>query len=836
MLGKRALGAWGSALLLTVAACGDGGGTDEDGGVALRDGGMGGGEGGIPLGDAGPPPDPDPLEIDWLDRGAPDIAPPEIPWAAGGDPITWTCPEGWREATVDGIGVCEPFPEGGPIECPDGLAQYPGTGGCAPIGDGCPAIGQDFADTTGVDPSTRLLYVDRTVEVDGDGSLAMPFRTLSSALDAATASSLIVFGRGEFFVDRAWPAGVSVLGRCADETFLVGDDAAANPYIVDVASGDVTITGVTLGPSEALGAARVSGATSSLTLNGVAFRRLVGAPSALLAADGATLRVDRLFVNTIEFPSDTMVDGGGLLLGAAAPTPVREGSLLSVEGGATAAVATASVQGVRGMGVDVTGTGSSATLEDVAIVGTQVAMLNADAATARAVAGGSLTLRRALVSGSLGLAVLVDGDGSSLTLEDAVVRGTVVRGRARDDAAPVVLGLLAEGATADLARVHIEGGQSGLTLNDGTVAVEDVVVRQLEAPGVTTGIQQNGATSTVERAAVVGLEGGVALGLGSGTATVSDLVVRDVARGVLTVGAGTHTVRRAVIRDYTLDGVASGSFQVANLTLEDAQIDGGSNALGISLLATGAMSLTADRVAVRNTLGNGIRVENSPFGEPDTEAFLTDVVVDRVDIDEGGFGYGLLAVQVGGPRLTLTRCSITNASVAGIFAANSSSTMEDVLVAGTRQTEAGRTGFGVFVGGMGLARMDRVLIERNFEVGLAVTDGMELEAEDLVVRGTTPAGCEDCLQPPGVNLGVYRTSTAEITRFLLADGFCGLRIPFDGTVTASDGTIRNHGFAGVCRDTSTSELTDILFEMNSRDIAGAPDNDIAPIAGQFPPF
>ncbi|HJK99449.1 MAG TPA: hypothetical protein RMF84_19640, partial [Polyangiaceae bacterium LLY-WYZ-14_1] len=81
-----------------------------------------------------------PPDIPWLDDGVPPIAPPDIPWLDDGvPPVAWTCPSGWRSDSEGGLVTCDPYPEGGPEECPEGEADFLGdTGG----GAGCVSIGR----------------------------------------------------------------------------------------------------------------------------------------------------------------------------------------------------------------------------------------------------------------------------------------------------------------------------------------------------------------------------------------------------------------------------------------------------------------------------------------------------------------------------------------------------------------------------------------------------------------------------------------------------------------------------------------------------------------------
>ena len=68
-------------------------------------------------------------------------APPELPLP----PVLTPCPPGWREVPPEDptdpfdVAICDPWPEGGPQDCADDEAHFPGEPGCARIGTECPA-------------------------------------------------------------------------------------------------------------------------------------------------------------------------------------------------------------------------------------------------------------------------------------------------------------------------------------------------------------------------------------------------------------------------------------------------------------------------------------------------------------------------------------------------------------------------------------------------------------------------------------------------------------------------------------------------------------------------
>src|SRR5262249_49179083 len=53
-------------------------------------------------------------------------------------PALTPCPAGWS-TTGDLTPACEPWPDGGPLTCPDGWAHLPGEAQCSAIGAPCPS-------------------------------------------------------------------------------------------------------------------------------------------------------------------------------------------------------------------------------------------------------------------------------------------------------------------------------------------------------------------------------------------------------------------------------------------------------------------------------------------------------------------------------------------------------------------------------------------------------------------------------------------------------------------------------------------------------------------------
>ena len=178
---------------------------------------------------------------------------------------------------------------------------------------------------------------------------------------------------------------------------------------------------------------------------------------------------------------------GSLLLEDAVVRGTRErasdgnfGRGLNVQDGAEAQVRRAVMDDNRQVGVFVGGTGSSLLLEDAVVRGTREQAL--DGALGRGLSvqdGATAQVRRAVVDDNREVGVFVSSDGS-LILEDAVVRGT--RERASDGAFGQGLSV-DEGAEAQVRRAVVDDNRDlGIYVLGSDLRLEDAVVTGTRRP------------------------------------------------------------------------------------------------------------------------------------------------------------------------------------------------------------------------------------------------------------------------------------------------------------------------------------------------------------------
>lgn len=452
-----------AAVALLASACGDGGGAPD---ATAADAGP-------PDAWAGPPTAP---------------APPML--------VSWSCPAGWTAVPDGELGffTCAPPEPAAASDCAAGAVPALGETGCRPLGAPCPA--GDYAEgATGV-----VLRVLAGAPPGGDGSEAAPFDTLANAITAAPAGATILLSKGTHAAAAIIGKSLEIRGACAAETVLVApppppaapDTAALSVGTGTVTLADFTLTGARLG-------LRAAGGTTAV--RGVHFDDLWGAAvvvdSAILSLSDAAVTRTRLYSNG---------ERGFALL-------ALDGSEVTVE---RAYLAANHQQAVRAEG-------SSISLVDTIIAGTEP-MASGTAGQAIVVTdGGRVTAERALLTGNTEASVVVIGQDGLVSLTDAVVRDT--RPRPLDGQTGV--GAIVIVGDLEVTRVRFEGNLRG------GVAAQSPAARCRIADSLVQGCPEGagigvyyGGDCVVERTVVEGATG-LGIAVPDSTATLRDVVVRD---------------------------------------------------------------------------------------------------------------------------------------------------------------------------------------------------------------------------------------------------------------------------------------------------------------------
>ncbi len=205
---------------------------------------------------------------------------------------------------------------------------------------------------------------------------------------------------------------------------------------------------------------------------------------------------------------------------------------LVVQLGATVEVTRARFSRNRELGVLVYGAGTSLTLSDVVVEDTLAQESDGAGGIGLAVeSGATARVTGALFSESRMVGVFADGAGTSLTLSDVVVEGT--EGRQSDGAGGRGLNVQL-GATAEVSRARftrnrslgVFAGHEGASVTLSDVVIEDTLARESDGTGGRGLGVESGATAEVSRALLSqNREFGVAA-LGSGVSVqLTDVVV-----------------------------------------------------------------------------------------------------------------------------------------------------------------------------------------------------------------------------------------------------------------------------------------------------------------------
>ncbi|MGF1464682.1 MAG: hypothetical protein ACFCGT_00985 [Sandaracinaceae bacterium] len=727
--------------------------------------------------------------IPWLEAGQPDIAPPAIPWLeAGVPPIGWGCAGGWRAVDTDGVTTCEPYPEGGPEACGDGEAHFPGEPGCRPIGRAC---GEGpFAAVDDLPAEALLLFVDAAAAVGGDGSPGAPYRTLAEALDQAASGATVVLAAGAYVVDRGWPDGVSLRGRCVARTRLVAPGGTERSAVVDVARHDapIRIESVRIGPAEVVGL-RVRRPGEAVGVEGVEVTLATGEPGAVVVASGAEVEARSLVARGTRDGSGPFV-GVGLSVGARSRLGLTR-AVLEGNGGAGIFVAEQALAEVTGLRVTRTRGHRRRGTRGVGIW----------------VEGGRLELTRALLDENRDVGILALGAGAEVVARDLVVRDTLPQ--ASDDFFGRGISVELEASAAiDRALVERSREHGIIATSGGRAVLRDVVVRDtgaLATDGTAgRGISvEVGGRVTVERALLTrNREVGLFVVNPGSEATASDLVVRATrprevdqtgGNGIAVQHGGSMTLARALLADNR--EISLGLLGDAELLAEDLVVRGGIAEQEESLLggvfAEDGPRLVLHRAVIEGALGAGMVVRREG-----TEAEVEDLVVrDTAPHPFVDRSSGVL-VELGG-RLTLRRGLLERNALIGLNVAGIGSSA-DVREAVVRDQQAdlsrernGGGGFGVNVERGGRLELAEVVIEGNRHTGLGLSDeGTDATLVDAVVRDTRPQVGDSPVAVAGeFGRGIMAQSGADVAleRVLIADNR-ELGLGVDGEGTRLEGT------------------------------------------------
>ncbi len=600
--------------------------------------GCGGGEPATDAGrDGGVPPDAAPLDAgerftvaDPEPASLPDLGP---------------CPEGFRSIPADapgasGVARCEPWPASGRAACPLGEAHFVGEPGCAPLAP----CGVTFAD--GLDDA-RTVFVDPAAGAGGDGSRAAPFARIADALSVGDGRSVVALARGTYDERVVPDSTVSLVGACAADTVLSPAGESDDTPVVDVESGAVTLSGLSVQASHP--AFRVSGAGTTLVVDGVAvvgarraaFEALAGAMlelealsiadtaadatgrgghALLLSGEGTTATVSRAVFARSRSVAVSVIDGAELTIDRAAvvdtesePATRTLGRALYVQRGGAAFVDSSVFEGNRDMVLRADDAGSRMRVVRSLVRGTRTTELDSSFGFAVAgAAGATVDLEQFVFADSSALGIAFQHAGTTATLRDVVLERVAVNGATLRAGYGLDIkdGVVVDGERvaifdATVFGVRAEGPTSLTTLRD-LVVERPRPNAELAASGVGA---LGGAHVSLTRARLSGCTG---FGLGAAVATAmgqvsrvdaDDLVIEDVQRLFFTLETGEPVdvaipvlVDGAEIGGHRWHLVGGDAIQLAlnggaRLELEDARLTDAGGEPGVSIGAAGIVAL-----------------------------------------------------------------------------------------------------------------------------------------------------------------------------------------------------------------------------------------------------
>ncbi|RLB44841.1 MAG: hypothetical protein DRJ42_31135, partial [Deltaproteobacteria bacterium] len=420
-------------------------------------------------------------------------------------------------------------------------------------------------------------------------------------------------------------------------------------------------------------------------------------------------------------------------------------------------------------------------------------------------AGSSATLRRVAVSECQGAGISVFDAESALDAEDLVIH--TVRGVADDGTGGSGL-FGAFMTTITGARVVIEDTRSAAVgaFSNSTLTLEDAVIRGTGPtdPGASGGrygralVAEGGSTSTLRRAYIEDAREVGVIASGNGSRVVlEDVALTNVQEeegtgapgGCATAqGGGTVETRRVHLSTCYGQGLLVIGFRssgvIEDTTIADIQAQRPGGKLGYGLVAQSGATVTLSRVRIdgAHDLGMSLVDEATVTGEDVT---VRDVRADVASVT-GGRGLEIdLASTV-----ALDRLLVEETRELGLFVAGAGTTvaLTSVIVRDTLGQEDGTRGRGVSLqaGASGSLRVLRVDRARG---GGVVVDGADLptdfELEDVVLRDVV-ADSDN-----GAGLTVIGAATTVNVRRMAIERvpLAGVSVGLAATLIAEDVTV-----------------------------------------------
>lgn len=481
------------------------------------------------------------------------------------------CPEGWREVEHDaGVMMCDPWPEGGPIECDlVDSAHFLGEAGCTQLGESCPE--GDWSED--LPPDAPIVFVREGADGVGAGSREDPFGTLSEAVDAAQPGAVIAIAKGRYDERVVITTDVSLWGACVAETVLGISGASFDPFWANLSiegGADVSVRNLQISGGNA---GVFVASDTSVELTDVVMVDILRA-GVISNPDSENIRVVARNIILHDFRGEQLTERGAVgfsLLGA-------NGSF-ELERAVLADLSTA-----------ISLFDSQVEIRDVAILDLiEMSGLGGLESSGIGVFDGTTgSVRRVYVSSVATYAFFASGGGTDVILEDLVTVAdpTLANG-------PSII--IHDGATAEISDIWVDGHyRSGIQIVGGIAELSDVLIENTDGAEVAAGLTIIGAAVNAERILLADNRGtGVALG-DLGVLDAVDVIVTETGalqcdpedacqNGPLGMGITIQGGAVITLAEFELTAAALCGFQLVegDATLSDGIVSG--NPIGANI-------------------------------------------------------------------------------------------------------------------------------------------------------------------------------------------------------------------------------------------------------------
>lgn len=411
--------------------------------------------------------------------------------------------------------------------------------------------------------------------------------------------------------------------------------------------------------------------------------------------------------------------------------------------------------------------------------------------------------------------MLVEDEGSSLTLRDVVIRSSRTNSRGTGGRGIAVQ----NGGVLDAARVLLDDHREyGLYVQASSVTLADVIVRGTrERPydvGRTAGILVHDGSTMDAQGLLVERNQRHGILVNGATVRMSDVVVRDTVqhsvgrdgRGVQAQEGATIEATRLVV-ERSMEAGVLGALGDTRLVLSDVLIRDsipGARGGGRGIDVEDETALVAERVRIERSADIGIFAGQFDYTGP-TDVTLRDVSISfatSVDAEPDGLGVGLQDDSV----MVAERLVVRDHLSGGLALHDGARmTLTDVAIRGTDAESAPRGARGVLVQSASTLGAERLLIERSRYTGVfSNAAGSSTRLDDTVIRDTRARSVD---LRGGDAIVAQVESSIEAERLVVVDARAGGVV----VTSAAEATIRDASIANIlrseCADDSCAEMS-----------------------------